>query len=199
MSDTNIGLNVNLNKNVDIQVNSSRRNLQVQIDGVANNNVQLQVQVQPRTRNIQVAAQTLSQDIEVKMSSFIIDAYSPTAKVEQISEGLILITITDKNGTTQAEIPVLSMSTVDNIIQHWFDTHDIPIVQGIENEIRDQVIYQKLKQIIQGAIDIYIEQGTNGSININGQNYQVYTLPESTLDREDILILDCGNSETEYR
>jgi len=39
---------------------------------------------------------------------------------------------------------------------------------------------------------------TNGNIKINGTETTVYTLPSTTLDSTDVLILNCGNSTTNY-
>lgn len=39
---------------------------------------------------------------------------------------------------------------------------------------------------------------TNGNIKINGTETTVYTLPSTTLDSSDTLILDCGSSTTNY-
>ena len=39
---------------------------------------------------------------------------------------------------------------------------------------------------------------TNGNIKINNVETTVYTLPSTTLDSSDTLILDCGNSATNY-
>lgn len=39
---------------------------------------------------------------------------------------------------------------------------------------------------------------TNGNIKVNNSDITVYTLPSTTLDSSDILILDCGASNTNY-
>lgn len=39
---------------------------------------------------------------------------------------------------------------------------------------------------------------TNGNIKVNNVETQVYTLPSTTLDSSDTLILDCGSSTTNY-
>ena len=37
---------------------------------------------------------------------------------------------------------------------------------------------------------------TNGNVKVNGTDINVYTLPSTTLDSSDQLILDCGSSTT---
>lgn len=39
---------------------------------------------------------------------------------------------------------------------------------------------------------------TNGNIKINGTETKVYSLPSTTLDSNDVLILNCGNASTNY-
>ena len=39
---------------------------------------------------------------------------------------------------------------------------------------------------------------TNGNIKVNNSEVTVYTLPSTTLDSSDTLILDCGSSSSNY-
>lgn len=159
----------------------------------------LQAQVASNLQNINVEIDPLLQDIQVGVSSLLIHAFSPTAKVEKLPNGNYLITITDKNGTTTAEIPIVTQETIDRFIVYYLQNNPIIIEQIIKEANNYQELYEELRELIQNAIDISVSEESDGSININGQNYQVYTLPQSTLNEDDILILDCGFSNTEYR
>jgi len=68
----------------------------------------ISARVDKKTKNIQVEVKALDQDIEVGIAEGIISAFSPTVTIEELESGNFLITITDRTGTTTAEIPILS-------------------------------------------------------------------------------------------
>ena len=73
------------------------------------------------SKKILAQLQELKQDIEVRLDSSIIYAFSPFASVEELENGNYLITITDKNGTTTAQIPVVSKENIDYIINQYIN------------------------------------------------------------------------------
>lgn len=157
----------------------------------------IEVQLEPRVRNISVDVESQLQDIEVGICSSFIYAFSPTAKVEKIENGNYLITITDKNGTTTAEVPVVDQETIDGYIEYYLE-HNPIIIQQLIKEAEDyQELYTELKQLIQNAIDVSVPAEPDGSININGTNYQVYELPEEVVTTDDFLIIDCLDAGAE--
>lgn len=114
--------------------------------------VNIQAEVSQRTYNVPVEVNTLLQDIEVDLSSSIVYAFSPTAKVEKLQdEGSYLITITDKNGTTTATIPIVDDENIDRVINQYFQEH--PIIQQLiqQHNISAQA-HQDIRNLITQAI-----------------------------------------------
>ena len=114
--------------------------------------VNIQAEVSQRTYNVPVEVNTLLQDIEVDLSSSIIYAFSPTAKVERMQDGdNYLITITDKNGTTTAIVPVIDDENIDRVINQYFQEH--PIIQQLiqQHNISAQA-HQDIRNLITQAI-----------------------------------------------
>lgn len=205
--------------NIQVELQPQQRNISAGIQQVSNGDVQLkpntynidtevakdvsvELGVSSKTQQLQMGVESKLQDIEVEISSSLIYAFSPSARVDQLPNGNYLVTIIDKDGTTTAEIPRKSSRnrSIDNehFFDYYFQTHAVLIQRIIREANTYEERYNQLKELIQGAIDVYIPENTNGIININNTNYQVYTLPDTTLDSEDILILDCGNSLTQY-
>lgn len=151
----------------------------------------IEVQLEPRVRNISVDVESQLQDIEVGICSSFIYAFSPTAKVEELPNGNYLITITDKYGTTTAEVPVVDSETINEYIENYLENNPIIIQQLIKEAEDYQELYNELKELIQNAIDVSVPAEPDGSININGTNYQVYELPEQVVTTDDFLIIDC--------
>ena len=100
----------------------------------------IEVQLEPRVRNISVDVESQLQDIEVGICSSFIYAFSPTAKVEELPNGNYLITITDKYGTTTAEVPVVDSETINEYIENYLENNPI-IIQQLIKEAED---YQEL-------------------------------------------------------
>lgn len=114
--------------------------------------VNIQAEVSQRTYNVPVEVNTLLQDIEVDLSSSIIYAFSPAAKVERMQDGdNYLITITDKNGTTTAIVPVIDDENIDRVINQYFQEH--PIIQQLiqQHNISAQA-HQDIRNLITQAI-----------------------------------------------
>ena len=82
--------------------------------------VNINAEVNRLTRNIEAEINVLDQDIEVDFASSIIYAFSPIANVQQLANGNYLITITDKNGTTTAEINNVTQENINRFIEYYF-------------------------------------------------------------------------------
>lgn len=103
--------------------------------------------------NIQAEVDVLDQDIEVDFSSSIIHAFSPTATIVQLSDGTgYLITITDKNGTTSAKIPVVTQENIDRIIANYFQTNPI-IEQYIQQHNISNQAHADIRTLIQSQVE----------------------------------------------
>lgn len=162
--------------------------------------VNLEASVQNRTQNLNVELESLTQDIEVGMSCNIVYAFSPTVNITQLQNGNYLITITDKYGTTTAEVTNVTSETIQNILDEYFETHDV-----ISTYIRQHDTDPQSHQDIRDWIQEVAQQATavtaseiNGNIVVDGHEIGVYTLPNKVLSSDDILILDCGHANTEY-
>lgn len=57
---------------------------------------------------------------------------------------------------------------------------------------------QAVASYVASAASKVTSSNTNGNIKIDGTETTVYTLPSTTLDSSDTLILDCGSSTTNY-
>lgn len=114
--------------------------------------VNVNAEVNKLTRNIRAEVNILDQDIEVGFASSIIYAFSPIAKVQLLQNGNYLITITDKNGTTTAEIPVVTKENIDRIIDEYFEQN--PIIQEYihEHNISDTA-HEDIRLLIQNAMN----------------------------------------------
>lgn len=104
------------------------------------------------SKKILAQLQELKQDIEVKLDSSIIYAFSPSASVEELENGNYLITITDKNGTTTAQIPVVSKENIDYIINQYFQQNPI-IQQYIHLHNISNQAHNDIRTLIQNAIN----------------------------------------------
>lgn len=66
--------------------------------------ININAEIQEVSQSLQASLSSNQHKINAQIASGIIYAISPTAKVEQLPNGNYLITITDKNGTTTAEV-----------------------------------------------------------------------------------------------
>ena len=102
--------------------------------------------------NINAEVNVLDQDIEVGLASSIIYAFSPIAKVQLLQNGNYRIIITDKNGTTTAEIPIVSKQNIDLIITQYFQENPI-LQQYIAQHNISQQAHQDIRILIQNVLE----------------------------------------------
>ena len=100
--------------------------------------------------NLEAEIQQLDQDIQAQFSSSMIYAFSPIAKIElDDTTSNFIITITDKWGTTTAEVPNLTQDKINHAIQVYLQSH--PIIQE-HDQSEDAHAY------IRGLIDKAVQQ-----------------------------------------
>ena len=113
--------------------------------------VNVNATINPKKQTLDATIETLSQDIEVDLSSSIIYAFSPIAKIEEFGDNY-KITIIDKNGTTSAIIPVVTEENIDNIIDSYFQEN--PIIQEyIQEHNISQQAHEDIRLLIQNVIN----------------------------------------------
>ena len=171
-------------------------NKQIQLEAdLASNSEEIELEVELAQNN---------QQIDVDLASSILYVFSPSAKVELLNNGNYLITIIDKDGTTTAEIPVLTEVLIKNLLNEYFE----------QNPINEQYIQQQIQNILKDLSDIvtenqminYVAENStkvvqsqiNGNIKVNNQEINVYTLPNTVITNSDILVLDGGHADTNY-
>lgn len=110
--------------------------------------VQLQAESKNLTHILSAELEVLNQGLQVDLSSGIIYAFSPIAKIETIENGNFLITITDKEGTTVAEVPNLTDEKINQAIQMYIESH--PIIQEHD---QDEMAHEYIRNLISDAID----------------------------------------------
>lgn len=109
-------------RNIDAESNKKTVNLSVENYPLTQD---IEAEINKRTIDIPIEMQSLTQDIEVNFASSIIYAFSPTATIEELQNGNYLITITDKNGTTTCEIPIIQEETIGALINDYVQQHPI--------------------------------------------------------------------------
>lgn len=139
----------------------------------------IDINVRPLVKNISVAAAPKLQDIQVEMRSNILFAFSPIAKVEQLSNGNYLISITDKNGTTTAEIPYPSIQNIDNLVDEYLNNRSV-IQDFIREYNNSQESRQLIKELILDAVSDLQAEVNNlkeliKSIKVNNLAFKVDT------------------------
>ncbi len=130
--------------------------------------VNINTQIKSVTQTLQASLSSNKQSFYAEIASGIIYAISPTAKIEELPNSNYLITITDKNGTTTAEIPNLSQQTIDHFMDEYFEKNPI-----IQNAIAEHNLSQQ-------------------------SHPDIRELLTKVLFDDDILILDAGNAGIEY-
>lgn len=70
---------------------------------------------------IDVTIKSLNQVLNTEVSQSLIYAFSPQAYISQLQNGNYLITITDKNGTTTAQISSVTRETLYLWLQDFFN------------------------------------------------------------------------------
>ena len=139
----------------------------------------IDINVRPLVKNISVTATPKLQDIQVEMHSNILFAFSPIAKVEQLPNGNYLISITDKNGTTTAEIPYPSMQNIDSLVDEYLRNRSV-IQDFIKEYNNSQESKQLIKELILDAVfDLQAEvddlKELVKSIRVNNLEFKVDT------------------------
>ena len=104
--------------------------------------VNIHTTIQGLNEGLNASISSLTQSLNAEVSASIIYAISPLAKVEELPDGKVLITITDKNGTTTSEINNVNQETINNFIQDYFQKNkdqlknyeklnNLPSIEGI--------------------------------------------------------------------
>lgn len=108
--------------------------------------------VKKLTKNIQAELSENNQDIEADLSLGIIYAFSPIANVTLMQNGNYLITITDRLGTTTAEVPNFTDEVIDRAVQEYIESHSY-VQDLIQEHNLSQQAHQDIRNLIQQAID----------------------------------------------
>lgn len=142
--------------NLNVTVINKNNNLQAELDKKINNlqsslssnkkKILIQAQINDNSHAIQSSLSSLNQAFSIDMASSIIYAISPTAKVEKLPNGNVLITITDKNGTTVSEIDNVSYETINNFIQKYLQENQV-VEEYFEEHGEELKNYEKLNNI----------------------------------------------------
>lgn len=120
----------------------------------------IQANVRPLVKNIAVTTTPLLQDIGVQLSSNIIYAFSPTAYVQQLPSGNYLVSITDKNGTTTAQIPRVNDEYIAQIINEYFSSRSV-ISDFLEEYNNEEESRAQIQNLILNAVSSLNEQITS--------------------------------------
>lgn len=113
----------------------------------------ISARVDKKTKNIQVEVKTLDQDIEVGIAEGIISAFSPTVTIEELESGNFLITITDRTGTTTAEIPILSDEILNAKLIQYFE-HNPVILDYIREHNQDVQSHPHIRNVLSEIINL---------------------------------------------
>lgn len=117
--------------------------------------------------HIESTIQKNNLDIEADLSQGIIFAFSPIANVTLMQNGNYLITITDRLGTTTAEVPNFTDEVIDRAVQEYIENHSY-VQDLIQEHNLSQQAHQDIRDLIQQAID---RIPTRVSELENDQNY----------------------------
>ena len=131
-------------------------------------NIKAKIQ-SPNVIKIGARVQNLNSGIHARLSQGIIYAFSPTALVELIDDTYYLITITDKNGTTTAEIPALTDSHITSVVANYFANNPI-IENAIQEHNQSEQAHEYIRQLILDAIS-HLVIPTRVSELINDEHY----------------------------
>ena len=114
--------------------------------------VNIQAEVNRLTRNVEVQVSELNQGIEVGVTASLIYAFSPIAKVQPLQNGNYLITITDRDGTTTAEVPVMTQEIIDGFVEQYLQ-HTQVIQNYIQQHNISDSAHADIRLLIQNAFD----------------------------------------------
>lgn len=87
--------------------------------------INLQSEIKELSQSFQASLVSLTHTLNAEISENIIYAVSPTAKIEQLSNGNFLITITDKNGTTTAQLSTENNGILVKTEEEWNSTPSV--------------------------------------------------------------------------
>lgn len=93
--------------------------------------VNLKAEIKNISQSLQASLSSLSQSLNAEISTGIIYAISPTAKIQKLPNGDYRITITDKNGTTTADIQSVDTFVQVRTTQEWNEDIQFVSKKGI--------------------------------------------------------------------
>lgn len=113
-----------------------------------------------------------------------------TGYLQQVSIAGIALTpnsytITVDQLKTQLGLGAAAYKNIDTTVNDNTSSQNLPTTQAI-------------KEYIQNKIPVIEGSENNGYLSVNSDDILVYELPNTVLESTDILLLDCGNSLTEY-
>lgn len=93
--------------------------------------VNINAEIKNTSQALQAKLSSLTQNINAEISTGIIYAISPTAKIEKLPNGDYRITITDKNGTTTADIQSIDTFVQVRTTKEWNEDIHFQSKKGI--------------------------------------------------------------------
>ena len=102
--------------------------------------ININAEINEVTQSLQASLSSNQHRINAEINSGIIYAISPTAKVEQLPNGNYLITITDKNGTTTAEIENVNEFVKIKTTEEWNGDISLISQKGVIYVYSDYII-----------------------------------------------------------
>lgn len=144
--ETNLSTTIfNKNNIIQAELDTQTKNLQSSLSS-NKKEILIQAQINNNSQAIQSSLSSLNQAFSIDMASKIIYAISPTAKVEKLPNGNVLITITDKNGTTVSEIDNVSQETINTFIQKYLQENQV-VEEYFEEHGDELKNYERLNNI----------------------------------------------------
>ena len=140
--------------------------------------MQLNANIKDVSQTLLASMSSITHSLNAEVSSSFIYAISPTARIDSLSNGNYLITITDKLGTTAAEIPGISSFIKIGTREQWRAQPSFVSEAGVlyiysnykTKEENDQIIYIPGIKIGDGVT--YIEDLPFLNEDIEGRVYQ---------------------------
>lgn len=115
-------------------------------------NLQAQIDSNSNLQTFEGSLSSLKPEFQTEISTNFIYAISPSAEIKLLPNGNYLIVITDKNGTTSAEITNTSEENINRIIDEYLQNSSI-ISQYIEQHDISEVAHASIRALIQDAIN----------------------------------------------
>lgn len=79
----------------------------------------IEANVKDISQTLTASMASITHSLNAEISSGFIYNISPTARIDRLPNGNYLITITDKNGTTTAEIPIMDSFVIVRTREQW--------------------------------------------------------------------------------